>query len=169
MVDPGPEWVNHVGQSTDRTRVGKPTNALLFDGGLSTELDWRNVDYSGVPISGKSKSQFYRMRKWQKRSRHTGAKERALSEGFRIIENYCLENVTPPRLVVNVPANIYRKAQAEGAIRGRSIATCSVASLYIANQLFKTGRTVEDFAKASKIPNKEIGRVLSQYKEGIKN
>jgi len=167
MVDPGPEWVNHSSEGKDRSRVGMPTNALLFDGGLSTELDWRNVDYSGVPISGKSKSQFYRMRKWQKRSRHTGAKERALSEGFRIIETIA-SKMSLPKTCSERAANIYRKAQAEGAIRGRSIATCSVASLYIANQLFKTGRTVEDFAKASKIPNKEIGRVYRSIKRELK-
>lgn len=167
MVDPGPEWVNHVGQSTDRTRVGKPTNALLFDGGLSTELDWRNVDYSGVPISGKSKNRFYRMRKWQKRSRHSGAKERALSEGFRNIETVA-SKMSLPKTSSERAANIYRKAQEEGAIRGRSIATCSIASLYIANQLFQNGRTVEDFSKVSKIPNKEIGRVYRSIKRELK-
>ncbi len=167
MVDPGPEWVNHTSEGKDRSRVGMPTNALLSDGGLATELDWRNVDYSGVPISGKSRSQFYRMRKWQKRSRHSGARERALAEGFRVIE-VTASKMSLPKTCSERAANIYRKAQEDGVVRGRSIATCSVASLYIANQLFQTGRTVEDFAKASKISNKEIGRVYRSMKRDLK-
>lgn len=167
MVDPGPEWVSHSAESKDRSRVGMPTNALLHDGGLSTELDWRNSDYAGVPISGKSRSQMYRMRKWQRRSRHRGARERALSEGYRIIEAVA-SKMALPRPCSERAGNLYKRAQEGGVIRGRSIATCAVACLYISNQLFQTGRTVEDFAKTSKIPNKQIGRVYRSIKRELR-
>lgn len=167
MIDPGPEWVNHSSESKDRSRVGMPVNALRHDKGLSTDLDWRNSDYSGTPISSKARAQYYRMRKWQQRSRQTNSRERALQQGYQVIESVASKlGLSKP--CAERAGNIYKKAQEEGVVRGRSIAVCACACLYISNQLFQTGRTVEDIAQASKISNKEIGRVYRGIKRDLR-
>lgn len=168
MIDHGPEWVNHHGDGgTDKSRVGMPVNALLHDKGLTTVMDWRNSDYSGAPIPTKSRAQYYRMRKWQMRSRQSGSRERALSQGYQVIQTTA-HNLGLSKACAERAATIYKKSQEEGIIRGRSIAVCACACLYISNQMFQTGRTVDDIAKASRLSNKEIGRVYRSIKRGLR-
>jgi len=168
MIDHGPEWVNHSSDSgSDKSRVGMPVNALLHDKGLSTDMDWRNSDYSGAPIPTKSRAQYYRMRRWQMRSRKKGSRERALSQGYQVIQTVSY-NLGLSKTCAERAATIYKKAQEAGVIRGRSIAVCACACLYISNQLFQTGRTVDDIAKASKVSNKEIGRVYRGIKRDLR-
>ena len=167
MIDHGPEWVNHTSDGVDKARVGLPADALRHDKGLSTDLDWRNRDYSGTAIPSKARAQYYRMRKWQQRSRQSNARERALTQGYQVIESVSSKlGLTRP--CAERAASIYKKAQEEGVVRGRSIAVCACACLYISNQLFQTGRTVDDIAHASKISNKEIGRVYRGIKRVLR-
>ena len=77
VIDQGAEWrVFSPEQGDQRARTGAPMTVMLHDKGLSTDIDWQNKDYSGKSISSRYRSQFYRMRKWQKRSRVSNATER---------------------------------------------------------------------------------------------
>ena len=70
VIDQGAEWrVFSPEQGDQRARTGAPMTVMLHDKGLSTDIDWQNKDYSGKTINSRYRSQFYRMRKWQKRSR----------------------------------------------------------------------------------------------------
>ena len=74
VIDQGAEWrVFSPEQGDQRARTGAPMTVMLHDKGLSTDIDWQNKDYSGKTISSRYRSQFYRMRKWQKRSRVSNA------------------------------------------------------------------------------------------------
>ena len=66
-------------KATSAARTGAPMTVMLHDKGLSTDIDWQNKDYSGKTINSRYRSQFYRMRKWQKRSRVSNATERNLA------------------------------------------------------------------------------------------
>ena len=67
VIDQGAEWrVFSPEQGDQRARTGAPMTVMLHDKGLSTDIDWQNKDYSGKTISSRYRSQFYRMRKWQK-------------------------------------------------------------------------------------------------------
>ena len=80
VIDQGAEWrVFSPEQGDQRARTGAPMTVMLHDKGLSTDIDWQNKDYSGKAISSRYRSQFYRMRKWQKRSRVSYATERNLA------------------------------------------------------------------------------------------
>ena len=80
VIDQGAEWrVFSPEQGDQRARTGGPMTVMLHDKGLSTDIDWQNKDYSGKSISSRYRSQFYRMRKWQKRSRVSNATERNLA------------------------------------------------------------------------------------------
>ena len=69
VIDQGAEWrVFSPEQGDQRARTGAPMTVMLHDKGLSTDIDWQNKDYSGKTISSRYRSQFYRMRKWQKLS-----------------------------------------------------------------------------------------------------
>lgn len=150
----------------DRSRVGAPVSNLIHDKGLSTEIDWQNRDFSGSAISSKNRSQMYRMRKWQKRARTKGSKERNLSEALAKIQYLC-SKLNLPKTVAERSADIYRKALAEDLIRGRSIEITAGASVFIANQQMLTARTVEDLAEILKVNPKEIGRTYRFLKRRL--
>ena len=52
VIDLGPEWRSFSdGEQTSRSRVGAPTTQLMHDRGLSTNIDWRDVDAGGRVLS----------------------------------------------------------------------------------------------------------------------
>jgi len=167
-VDQSPEWrdFNDSGQQTDRSRVGAPMTNLLHDKGLSSTIDWQNKDYSGNLIASKNRSQLYRMRKWQARSRTKGSKERNLQQALAQIQQIC-SKMKLPKTVQERSADIYRRALAEDLVRGRSIDSMVCASIFIANQQMLTARTVDDIAKVARIGPKEIGRTYRDVKRKL--
>jgi len=168
MIDPGAEWRTFTqdGGGQDRSRVGAPVSSLLHDRGLTTDIDWQNKDFSGSAISHKYRSQMHRMRKWQKRARTKGSKERNLSEALTRIQYIC-SKMNLPKSVAERSADIYRKALDEDLIRGRSIEVTAGASVFIANQQMLTARTVEDVAIILKLNPKEIGRTYRFLKRRL--
>jgi len=130
---------------------------MLHDKGLSTDIDWQNKDYSGKSISSRYRSQFYRMRKWQKRSRVSNATERnkamALAELDRMASRLEL-----PKTIRETAAVTYGKAVDARLIRGRSIEGVAAASLYAACRICENPRTLDEIGEASRTGRKEIGR-----------
>ncbi len=167
IVDHNPEWRNF-GQDSggDKSRVGAPKNVLTHDGGLQTSIDWQNRDYSGAPLKSRTKSQMYRMRKWQRRSKTQNAKERNLQVALNRMEMIC-SKLGLPKSVNERAATIYRKALDNNLVRGRSIEAIVAACIYIANQQMETARTVDDVAGASNLGPKEIGRTYRDIKRKL--
>ena len=168
MIDPGAEWRSFGGDNggPDKSRVGAPVSNLIPDKGLSTDIDWQNKDFAGTSISHKNRSQMYRMRKWQKRARHKGARERNLQEALTKIQYVC-SKLGLPKTVAERAADIYRRALYEDIIRGRSIEITSGAAVFIANQQLLTARTVDDIASVMKSNPKEIGRSYRHIKRSL--
>ena len=63
-----------------------------------------------------------------------------------------------PSIVQKRAAVIYRKALKKGLIRGRSIASMVLASLYVACRMTQTPRTLDEIARHSTLEKKEIAR-----------
>jgi transcription initiation factor TFIIB len=157
-IDLGPDWTNFTGEEGgDKSHVGLPATNLLHDKGLSTNLGWNNVDYAGSPISQKSRTQMYRMRKWQQRARSQGVKERSMSIGFIEIQRMS-DKLQLPKSVKEEACSVYKKALVADLMRGRSIDAVSASSLYIACRLCGLPRTLIEIAKVSRCGSKEVGR-----------
>ena len=101
---------------------------MLHDKGLSTDIDWQNKDYSGKTINSRYRSQFYRMRKWQKRSRVSNATERNLAMALAELDRMA-SRLELPKTVREAAAVNYKKAVDKRLIRGRSIEGVAAASL----------------------------------------
>lgn len=168
LIDPGAEWRSFGGDSVspDKSRVGAPVSNLIHDKGLTTDIDWQNRDYAGSAISHKNRSQMYRMRKWQKRARVKGTKERNLQEALAKIQYIC-SKLELPKTVAERSAEIYRRALSEGLIRGRSIEITAGAAVFVANQQMLTARTVDDIAAVLKANSKDIGRSYRNLKRKL--
>ncbi len=157
-IDTGPEWRSFdMKQEQNRARAGPAMTEMMHDKGLSTKIDERNRDSQGRSLSNSKKAQMYRLRKWQRRSRVSGAREStlisALSEIKRLASAMGLPNHVKER-----SASIYRKALEKNLIRGRSVKIVATAVLYTACRELGLPRTLDEFVEVTEFDRKEIGR-----------
>ena len=122
---------------------------MLHDKGLSTDIDWQNKDYSGKTINSRYRSQFYRMRKWQKRSRVSNATERNLAMALAELDRMA-SRLELPKSVREAAAVNYKKAVDKRLIRGRSIEGVAAASLYAACRQCGVPRPLDEIGQASR-------------------
>jgi transcription initiation factor TFIIB len=144
-------------QIEERTRVGAPMTWAIHDKGLSTNIDWSGLDSYGRRLNPDQRAQMYRLRKWNRRSKITGASDRslafALSEMTKVTYKLGL-----PKNVLETASLIYRQAVKERLIRGRSIQGVATASVYMACRKCGVIRSLEEVGRAAHISKKESGR-----------
>lgn len=165
-IDQGEDWRTYEG-GNDQSRVGAPKSVLSPDHGLMTTISHANADFAGRSLSGVTRSQFYRLRKWQRRTTVHNRVERnmqkALLELDRIIAALGLT-----RAAKEEAAAIYRKAAENDLIRGRSIDTVVAASVYLANQKLELSRSFDDIVSVSPCRSKDISRAHRLIKQRLK-
>jgi len=158
LVDQGPEWrAFDEEQRKRRTRVGVPLTWAIHDKGLSTIIDWRDRDVYGRKLKPMQKARVYRLRRWHRRSKVSGSKERNLA--------FALSELTKVAYMLNLPRNvletasvIYRSVIRKRLIRGRSVQGIVAATIYMACRQCNVIRTLEEVANAAQITKKEGGR-----------
>jgi transcription initiation factor TFIIB len=165
MIDPGQDWNTFVGKE-ETIRGGPPATVMVHDKGLSTDIHWANKDYAGRSIAGKNRSQFYRMRKWQRRARVSGSFDRNMEAALVEIGRLA-SKMGMGKLVKEETAVIYRKALEKDMVRGLSIDTVVAASMYLANQKLRTARSLDDFQRHSNVSRKSITRAHKVIKAAL--
>ncbi|MFW6040920.1 MAG: transcription initiation factor IIB [Thermoplasmatota archaeon] len=157
-IDQGPEWRSFdMQQEENRARTGPPMTEMMHDKGLSTDIDRPDRDSYGKTISGKKKAQMYRLRKWQRRLRVSGAKERSLVSALKEMDRLA-SSLGLPKNIRSTAAMIYRNAAEKNLIRGRSIINVVAASLYAACRKVGVPRTLDEITESTSANRKEIGR-----------
>ncbi|MHA1718932.1 MAG: transcription initiation factor IIB [Promethearchaeota archaeon] len=157
-IDQGAEWRSFDCQDYEKkSRVGAPFTLTLHDKGLSTIIDWRDRDGLGKKLSPAKRAQAYRLRKWQIRMKVHSAVDRnlafAMSELDRLASQLGIQ-----KNLKEASALIYRKTVNKNLIRGRSIEAMIAASIYAACRLAQVPRTLDEFAKNSRIDKRDLGR-----------
>ena len=158
LIDQGPEWRAFDNEQRDkRTRTGAPTTNRMHDKGLSTVIDSKNKDIYGRDIPERNRAMWYRLRKWQRKIRVSGAGERNLAFALSEIDRKSsLLNLS--RIVREDASVVYRSAVDKNLIRGRSIEGVVAASLYTSCRRCNVPRTLDEIANASNVYKKEVGR-----------
>tara|TARA_R110002020_G_scaffold14091_4_gene50162 strand:- start:23217 stop:24164 length:948 start_codon:yes stop_codon:yes gene_type:complete len=169
IIDTRPEWrVYSPEQGELAARTGAPMTELIHDRGLSTDIDWQNRDFSGKSINNsRLRSQLYRMRKWQKRSRISNSRERNLATALAELDRIGSRLELPKSIRENA-ARIYRKCIEANLIRGRSIEAVVAASIYLSCRSTGIPRTLDEVSASARCGRKEIGRVSRMVKRELK-
>ena len=158
LIDSGPEWRAFDHEQRDkRTRTGAPLTYTISDKGLNTTIDWKDKDIHGHKIPERNKAQIYRLRKWNKRMRVSGAGERNLAFALSELDRDS-SRLGIPRSVREDAAIIYRSAAKNKLIRGRSIEVVVASVLYAACRRCNIPRTLDEIAIASNVSKKQVGK-----------
>ena len=157
-IDRGPEWRAFDSAEKDRkSRVGAPTTQMMHDKGLSTNIGWQDKDAYGRALSSKQREKMQRLRTWNERFRTRDSKERNLKQALGEIDRMA-SALGLPENVRETASVIYRRALDEDLLPGRSIEGVATAALYAAARQAGTPRSLDEFARVSRVERMELTR-----------
>ena len=167
VIDQGPEWRAFDSEQNERrARGGAPMTVMVHDKGLSTDIGWGGRDIYGNNVPTKNRSQVYRMRKWQNRTRASNSADRNLAQALNEL-NRLASKIGLHRQVREEAAMLYRRAVQDNLVRGRSVEGVAAAALYGACRRCEVPRTLTEITEASRASKKEVGNVLINNSENV--
>ena len=157
QIDHGPEWRGF--DADERERTGAPLTAARHDRGLSTEIG-RGTDAKGNKLSGKKLRRLARMRREQTRGRWRSKAERNLAHGLGEVRRLA-SALELSDSVRDQACQLFRSAQNEDLLRGRSIEAIAAASVYGAYRCNGLSRLVDDVSEMARVAE---SRITNAYK-----
>jgi len=162
-IDHGPEWRAYDYEECERT--GAPLTAARHDRGLSTEIG-RGTDAKGNELSGQKRRRLARMRREQSRGRWRSKAERNLAHGLGEVRRLA-SALELSDSVRDRACQLFRSAQNEDLLRGRSIEAIAAASVYgacrcngrsqLLDNIVGSRRSESRITNAYKTLNEELG------------
>ena len=126
FADPGPEWRPF--EKEERSRVGAPDFYHLGSDSLKTKFQWR-PEYPRL---------FCRLAKLQDRF-----EDRSLVGAIHIMQNI-RDKLCLPQPVLERAIVIFKRAEEEGLLRGRSVLAGSIACVYAACRVLRVPVTLDE-------------------------
>ncbi|GGM66413.1 transcription initiation factor TFIIB [Halarchaeum rubridurum] len=137
-------------------RTGPPLTEARHDRGLSSEIGWQR-DAHGNTLTSRKRRQIARLRTQQRRGRFASRAERDLAHAFGEIARL-VAAVDLSRAVRESACALYRRAQNENLIRGRSIEGVAAAAVYAACRQDGVVLSPTDLAAVSSCTVREVRR-----------
>jgi len=162
-IDHGPEWRSFEDDGTDPERTGAPITPTRHDRGLSTEIG-RKTDAKGNALTGKKRRQLGRLRREHNRGRWRSKAERNLAIGLSEIRRVA-SALDVSESIRDQACSLFRSAQNEDLLRGRSIEAMTVASVYAACRCNRLPWTIAEVCEVSRVSRERVEntyRVLNQ-------
>ncbi|OIB57319.1 transcription initiation factor IIB [Natrialba sp. SSL1] len=156
-IDHGPEW--RAFDEDERERTGAPLTTTRHDRGLSTEIGW-GTDANGNTLSGRKRQQVARMRREQTRGRFQSKAERNLAHGLGEVRRI-VSALELSETIRDQACQLFRSAQNDNLLPGRSIEAMAAASVYGACRCNGLSRTLGDVTDPARV---EQSRVTNAYK-----
>jgi transcription initiation factor TFIIB len=141
-IDHGPEWRSFADDDTNPERTGAPLTRSRHDRGLSTEIGYTRV-------KGRKRRQWARMRRQHNRARIATKRDRNQVYAFTEIRRL-VGALSLPESVREQAAVLFRRAQEEDLLRGRTLEGFAAAAVYAACRVASVSRTVEEVAEAAR-------------------
>lgn len=156
-IDHGPEWHNFDSDEGNNSRVGAPHTELLHDNGLSTDIDFRDKDAYGNPLSSKKRRQMSRLRKWDDRFKTKTHAERKLRQALSEIQRMG-SSLGIDETIQETASVLFQRLQEENLLIGRSIEGLATGSLHIATRINDQPVPLNDFHAVSRVEPKRVDR-----------
>jgi transcription initiation factor TFIIB len=151
-IDHGPEW--RTSDADEKKRTGGPVTVARHDRGLSTEIG-KHTDAAGNTLSGRKCRQLARLRREQSRGRFQSKAERNLAHGLgevRRISSALGQSAT----LRDQACQLFRSAQNEDLLQGRSIEAIAAASVYGACRCTGRSQTLDDVAVPARVAQSRV-------------
>ena len=140
-------------------RLRPPLTAARHDRGLSTEIG-RGKDANGNALSGGKRRRLVRMRREQTRGRFQSKAERNLAHGLGEVRRI-VSALELSETIRDQACRLFRSAQNENLLPGRSIEAMAAASVYGACRCNGLSRSLNDVTDLAHV---DESRVTSAYK-----
>jgi len=137
-----------------KRRTGGPRTVTRHDRGLSTTIG-RKRDAKGNAIQGKKRRQLARLRREHDRARFQSKRERNLAHGLGGIDRLTAQ-LDLPRSVQEQASSLFRTAQNENLLIGRSIESIAAGCVYAVCRINDVPRTLDEIASVTAIGEKKV-------------
>ena len=144
MADYGPEAKSS--SLEEKMKLARATGQTTYsqhDLGITTEISISTRDFSGKSINSEVANQMNNLRKWQQRVRVSSPRERRLSNVLATIGETC-NVLTLPKNVLETASLIYRNLDGKIDVKGKSVASISAASIFMACKQCYVVRSLEE-------------------------
>ncbi|ELY62997.1 transcription initiation factor TFB [Natrinema versiforme JCM 10478] len=162
-IDHGPEWRAY--DADERERTGAPLTVARHDRGLSTEIG-HGTDAHGDELSGQKRRQLARMRREQTRGRWRSKAERNLAHGLGEVRRLA-SALELSESIRDQACQLFRSAQNEDLLRGRSIEAIAAASVYGACRCNGLSRLVDDVSEMARVAESRVTNVYKTLNEEL--
>jgi len=148
-IDHGPEWRSFDDSRSNPERTGAPLSEARHDRGLSTEIGYdRN-------LSEHRRRKFIRLRRQHNRARVGRKRDRNKIYAFKEIRRLTgTESLPTP--VRDQACRLFRSAQTESLLQGRSLEGFAAACVYAACRINAVSRTIEETVADAKADRDEF-------------
>lgn len=147
MADNGPEMKSS--NLEDKMRLARATGQTTYsqhDLGIATEISMSTKDFSGKSINSQVANQMHNLRKWQQRVRVSSPRERRLANVLAKVGETC-QNLSLPKNVLETASMIYRNLDGKVEVKGKSVASITVATIYMACKQCDVVRSLEEICR----------------------
>jgi transcription initiation factor TFIIB len=147
MVDHGPETKSS--NLEDRMKLARATGQTTYsqhDLGITTEISISTKDFSGKTINREVANQMNSLRKWQQRVRISSPRERRLANVLSKMGETC-DGLNLSKNVLETASMIYRNLDGHVDVKGKSVASITVATIYMACKQCDVVRSLEEICK----------------------
>ncbi|WP_226023965.1 transcription initiation factor IIB [Halomicrobium salinisoli] len=135
-------------------RTGQPRTTTRHDRGLSTRIG-RGVDAKGNTLSEEKRRQLNRLRREHSRARYESKADRNLAHGLTEIARM-RSALGLSRSVREQASSLFRTAQSEDLLLGRSIEAVAAGSLYAVCRLTDATRTLDEVSAVASVSRDRV-------------
>lgn len=157
LLDRGPDWRRSPVPGQSRSRAGAPLTNTRHDRGLSTEIGYGNGQ--SRRLTGKNRRRFARLRRQHRRAQVRNKLERNRIYGFTEIRRITT-TLELPDSITERSCVLFRSAQDEDLLQGRSLEGFSAASVYANCRIEGLARTREEILTAARATAQELSNAF---------
>ena len=144
IADCGPETKSS--SLEDKMKLARATGQTTYsqhDLGITTEISISTKDFSGKTIDHQVASQMNNLRKWQQRVRVSSSRDRRLANVLSKMGEAC-DCLSLSKNVLETASMIYRSLDGHVDVKGKSVASITTATVYMACKQCDVVRSMEE-------------------------